>query len=296
MESDLIMKIIKNLSSFLISLIMMFILLMIQISFFVQNVLYKPDFYLTKFQNMGLYDYIQTTIEKDNHKMAQVTNLPEDLFGGLITKDWIKGQFEKGTKQDIDYMLYKSNNLAEPDPKSQADIFGKKLDTYISSKNLKYDDSVKKELDKIKTDLYNVMKNETTFIGMHNLNNYGFFQQFRHYSYLVYKYQTAFIIGLCVLIGLLLLLLRNKFKFFNWIAYTLIANGMLILIPSVTAYLSKFMDNINIEIAITKLITASIIRDYISFFIKIGAVTFVLGILILLISVKLENRNYEIKE
>lgn len=288
------MKKINFFLSFVICLVFMLVLVVLQFSMFAHSKLYNTDFYLSKFETMGLYDYVQSSIEKDAQNMSHITNLPSNLFSNLVTKEWIKNQFVSGVKQDIDYMLYKNKKIAVVQPKTQAESFNKNLDAYISSKNLKHDSSVDKEISKVKKDIYSIMQNETTFLGLHNFNDLSAFQKLRKFLYTLYSYQTVIFISVIVLVLLLLLVcVKDIFKFFNWLGCVIISGGLFTFIPSFIAYETKFMDNMAIDMKTIKLIAASIIRDYLVFFIKLGGVMAIAGLIMLLLSIYSEKTIYK---
>lgn len=280
----------KSVISFILCLIIMLMLFVLQASVFTHKMLFESDYYLSKYENMGLYDYVVKTVESDGKNAAHVTNLPSSLFENLITKEWVKDQFVKGTNQNVQYMLYKSNSLATVDSKAFTESFNIKLDNYIKSNNIVRDSQVDSEIKNVKNNVKGIIDNETTFIGLSTFSNMGSFQSLRHYLNILYSSLAYLIVGIIIFIVMLLLInLKNISKFLYWTGSAVTAGGLFVFIPSLIAYLSGFMNNIAISMKTIKLIAVSIIKDYDMFFIKLSGIIAVSGLLVIVLSIYLER-------
>jgi hypothetical protein len=273
------MKILRAIPAFVLSLLLVFNIVFLQGFLFLNNKLLNTNFYLTKFESLGFYNYLYDSIYKNFGQVSRESNLPLELFNNILTKDWVKEQTENSTKEIIDYMTYKTNTISVLDTKVQADKFNENFDNYIKSLNLKLDQNTQKEMANIKVKVSDIIKNQANFINMTSLNKNSTFQNLRKVVYTAYS--SKLVIFAVILINLLLLLLvvrRKLSNFTTWIGYTLIVGGFFTLIPSLLGGFSGFVNNIAISDSVLKALAISFIKEGLFFFSITGGVIMVLGI------------------
>lgn len=273
------MKILKSISAFVLSLVLVFNIVFLQGFLFLNNRLLNTNFYLTKFESLGFYDYLYDSVYKNFGQVSRESNLPLELFNNILTKDWVKEQTERSTKEIIDYMTYKINTISVLDTKLQADKFNENFDKYIKSLNLKLDQNTQKEMTNIKVKVSDIIKNQASFINMTSLNKNSTFQKLRKVVYTAYS--SKLIIFAVILINLLLLFLvvgRKLSNFAVWLGYTFIVGGFFTLIPSLLGSFSGFVNNIAISDSVLKALAISFIKEGLLFFSITGGVIMVFGI------------------
>lgn len=275
------MKLFRGISAFILSLILSFILVFIQFSLFVNTRLLKPDFYISKFEKHGFYDYIYDSVYKNFGQVSQKVNLPAELFKDIVTKDWIKSQTDGKVEETIDYMLYKRNNLSVFDIKPQSDSFNVNIDNYIKELKVKLSPDVEKEITGIKSQIGNIIKGQVNFIDITSISKNSTFQQIRKALYLTYS-SKVLILVITLIITLLLSITacRGISNIAAWLGYVLIAGGFFTFVPSVVGTLSGFMNNISISEGALKQLAVAFIKDFLNYFSIIGGMIFIVGILL----------------
>lgn len=274
------MKQMKFVLNFLVSLVLMLTLVALQFSLFTRMKLLNPDFYSSVFQKNNLYSYTRQNTENKLLNLGRVVNLPNDIFQGIITDEWVKQQIDDAANQTVQYMTYRSNKLPIADVKPLTDKFNLNLDNYIKSSNLKVDKTVEKELAKIKSDAGSIIKNETTIVNLSMIEKSSSFQSARKLLYYIYNSTLAIAAAILVLV-FLLFLLNNKsnLSFMNWTGYSLISSGLLVLIISLIGLLSKFINTIAIGDTVLKNIVITIFNSSLYFLIVISTIYIIIGVI-----------------
>lgn len=274
------MRQMKFILNFFISLALMLTLIALQFSLFTRMKLLNSDFYISVFQKNNLYSYTKQNTENKLMNLGRIVNLPNDIFQGIITDEWIKHQLDDATNQTIQYMTYKSDKLPIVDVKSITDKFNLNLDNYIKSSNLKVDKTVEKELTRIKSDTGSIIKNEATIVNLNLLEKSSSFQNARKLLYYIHN-STLAITAAILFLAFLLFLLNYKanLAFMNWIGYSLVSGGFLILILSLIGLLSKFINNIAIGDTVLKNIVINIFNSSLSFLIVVSTIYIIIGVI-----------------
>jgi hypothetical protein len=270
-------------------------LFILQFSIFTHNKLYNTDYYTSTFNTLGLYPYISSTLTKDLGIIQHECNLPEDMTNNIFTASNVKNKVNNYALDTIAYMTYKNSTLPAEDVNSYSNTFNKRIDDLLISKGVTLNSSSKTDINLIKNQTTKIMKNEVYFISFDSINNSTFFQKLRLYLYKIYSYKTQFI-TIYFFLSLLILILeiKNLFKFILWFSSSLIAGGLLALIPSEFLLNTKFMDRLALSSPKIKLIFSTIIRDYLQSFINFSIYITVIGVFIFilnLVAVKFINMN-----
>ena len=284
------MKTINILLSFILSLVLVLGLFVYELSLFTHSKLYNSNMYTTKFEDLNLYSNIESSINKELSTFSSRCNLPKEIFKNVISKDWIKLQMENSTKNLVDYMTYKTNKLYSIDSKAPEAIISANVNSFIKNSNLKIDKAAENELNKVKKDGVNIISYSISPISLKGISNSAGFEKTRMGLNYLYAYKNYLLLFLLIISAALLLLhIKNIYGFIKWASFSLIAGGLIILIPAALAYSSNFANNLAIAIPILKTLISSILKSYITFFLQSGAVVTFAGLLLLITTLKLES-------
>lgn len=280
------MKIIKPFLCFLISLFMVFDLLAIQISTFTHNKLYNSNYYIARFQTLGLYSFIADSVARDLAPIQHQCNLPQKIFDNLFTKNNVENKVDTFTSDTINYMTYKVSSLPTADVSSYSDEVNKRIDDYLISSKVQLNASTKADIDTIKNQISAVIKNEVYLVSFDKLEKSSSFQKARAYIYKIYSLQNIFI-AIFIFLSLLLIILKIKrpFEFFIWFSSSLIAGGLLVFIPSAFLLDTKFMDRLALSPPKLLLIVGTMIRDFLQSIVNLSIYITVAGLIIFIATI-----------
>lgn len=284
------MKIIKPFLCFLISLFMVFDLFVLQISAFTHDKLFNNNYYIARFQTLGLYSFVTDSVVKDLGPIQRECNLPQNIFDSIFSKDNVESKIDKYISDTINYMAYKTSDLPKSDISSYSDEINKRIDNFIISSKVELDASSKSDIDTIKNQTSNIVKNDVYLVSFDKLASSPSFQKPRIYLYKIYSLEYLFI-GIFIIFALLLLILeiKNLFRFFIWFSSSLIAGGLLVLIPSAFLLNTKFMDRLALSSPKLLLIAGTIIRDFLQTIMNLSIYITAAGLIIFIANIIIDK-------
>lgn len=281
------MRAIKFMVSLVLSLFLLINLILVQFSFFTRQKLLDPAFYLGTFEKYRLYTYITQSIQTKLSDIGHYANLPQAIFENIVDEGGVKTQVEFQTRKAFEYMLFKTDSppdTAEINIQQQADKFNANLSVFLKDSNTRMDQATENELNKIKSQVGNLVRNEGTFLNLKGIAGQSWFQTIRKDLYYLYS-SAHYLIGL-ILINLCLLLLlhrRDFSRFCYWVNRTFFTVGFLTCITAVAGIRSKFIDDIAISEPTLKNIVIFIVNASLKFFAESGALVILLGLLFLVL-------------
>lgn len=293
MESDFIMKSIKSVISFFLSLFLMMLVFAFQISIFTSVKLYNSNSYTSNIEKSGLIDYTYESINNNLQNLGRTVNLPQNLFNNLFNKQWVKTQLFSSTDNICQYMAYKTDTLYKVNMKTQSDKFNNNLDEFIASNKLKIDKNTKNELDRIKNNVNGIIQNQVLPVNYNSIVKNSSFEKARKSLFLIYSSKFLLIIGFIIIVALLILVnMKKLFSALAWCSYAFIAGGLLALLPSVIVLASKFIYNLNLSVQSIKHFIIYVVNDFLTYFLFSGSITLIIGLTLLFISIKIEKLSY----
>lgn len=276
------MRILKTSISFLLCLALMMCILLFHASLYTRVKLLTPGFFLDNYEKYDLYSYIKTSTENNLTDLSLYTHLPESIFEGLVDESWIKTQVDNAATSIVDYLAYKTESIPVINADEQAKHFKENLDSFIKDENITVDERAGKELESVESDTALIIKNNISILDLDKLVKSSSFQGVRKGLYLLYSNIIIIPIGIFIFAALIFIIHRKDISsFISWAAYSLIASGVMLLIPSIAGIASNFIDNIAISEESIKNIIVSMVNDTLSFFSICGGISAGAGILII---------------
>ncbi|MDP4143652.1 MAG: hypothetical protein Q8936_04095 [Bacillota bacterium] len=286
------MKKLKAFFVFLLSLFMVLDIFALQISIFSHNKLLNENYYTARFSTLGLYSFINQSISSDLGNIQRECNLPQSIFDGIYNKTSIENKVNQYTVSILDYMKYKTHKFPLSDINDYSSAFNKNIDTFLATANVALDDSSKAEINNIKSQTANVMKNEVYLVNLNSFAGSQSFEKARSYAYKVYSAEGP-LTGILVALIIVLLILERKdiLSFFRWFSASLIAGGLMILIPCALLIHSGFMNNLALSAPKLQLIVGTIIRDFLQSMLTPSIYISIIGLVIFIAGMLLSNKK-----
>lgn len=284
------MKLVKPIFCFFISLFMVLDLFALQASIFTHNKLFNNNYYTEKFQTLGLNSFINDSLSKNLGNIQRECNLPQSIFDNLYNKTSIENDINSYTQGIIKYMTYESSSFPTPDTKKYTAKFDNKLDAFLSTSNVNLDGSIKADITNIETETASTMKNGIYQINFQLLENSSSFQKLRSYVHKLYSLETI-LVGIFILLTILLAILEIKrlYIFVTWFSSTLIAGGLIVLIPVAVIIHTNFTDNLALSPPKLQLIVGNILKGYLQSILNLSIYISIIGMLIFTINIILNR-------
>lgn len=280
------MKWSKFILNFLISLLLLFSLIILQLSFFTRGVLLNAKFYENSLLKTDYYSNLKAQIEEGFKHLSLMTSVPEDIFKGTITESYLKSQSYKSIESALEYMKGNvkelNNNL---DTSEIENNLNKNIKEYAQKKGLKLTAQNTKEIEKISKDAGNLINNHGNLLNLKSLTNSNKFLQFR---FILQKLYLNTVVIALVNIILILLLLAINFKNINtyieWTSFSMISSSFFTAFPPALLYFSNKFNNLAVANQYLKEGLISILKGASKYLMINGLILFFIGVLLLILS------------
>lgn len=292
------MKTMRWVFSFILSLMLALLLVLLQVLVLIDVKILNSDYYISKYEEKGLYTYTYNNVNNSLEKISRTSNLPIDLFSNIITKKFIKNKTDFSTRELINYVKYKDNNVGDIDTKPLSDKFNSNLDDYISKQNFVQDNNVQNELNNIKVGVANSLKYQSSVADFKKASKSSSFTKLRQgFHYFNYVKLVLAILAVVNIVLLFFVVKKPQGSVFIWIGYSFLVGGLLTLIPAVIGLNSGFFNNISITKGALKNVVVAIFKDSIGFFVYSGgiliALSFICFIFVIVKSLYFSERKYD---
>lgn len=289
-------KYVKNISAFVVSLLLMFVLLVSSVTMFFRGSVLNPQTYIKVMEKHGIYDEIYNNIYSNINYLLLTNNIEEKTLDGLVSKDEIIQITNDFIYYTVGYMKNEHNEV----PAVDMDIYKSRIDsamsTYLKEKDMYLNDEFKSTLNDFKDTVLSIIKSDLELININELSKSQGMMGVAKISGFIDS--GSFIVGLLLVVLILSSLFfviwtkRRKARRFVWIGYSFTSCGLLLLLIGVSGYISGFYNYIAIAIPYLATAVSLIIKKWLFDMSMIGLVVFVIGILFMAIYWKHLYKRY----
>lgn len=280
----------KDVLIFLVSFLLMFAVIIMQLSFFANFKVLNGDFYKNTLNKGDYFSLMKKDIDFGFENLSMITSIPKDIFVISVSDEAIVQLAYKNISSAEAYMKYNSKYINN---KMDTTIIYDNLETYVQKYNIKLEENLKNQLLEVSVDVGNITNNHAVLFNISVVDKYPQFQSFRRLIYLLYSIKFISIVAVLFMITLLVFLNRNiPRKIFLWIGSSLIPAAIMTLVPSLLALYYKIPNRFAIESAYLNLALKDITLGYIKYFTITGVIILIIGIFSMCIYNYLNNKAY----
>jgi hypothetical protein len=285
----------KDIVRFALSFFLMFALILMQISFFIDNKVLNGDFYKAVLQKSDYFTLMRKEIDYGFKNLSMITSIPEEVFTSSVKDVEIKELSYKNISSAENYMKYKNSYVDNKwDISALSGSLEKYSENYAKDNNIKIDAAFKKQVLAVTQDSSKIIENHAVLFNISAVDKYSEFQVFRKVLNIFTKSLMWLVILVCILVVLLALLNRRRAgRTFLWIGSSFIPAALMTLVPSALAMYYKIPYKFAVNTPYLKLVLKDISLEYIKYFIITGSLFMFIGIINLWIYTYLGNRAYE---
>jgi hypothetical protein len=285
----------KDIVRFALSFFLMFVLILMQISFFINNKVLNGDFYKAVLQKGDYFTLMRKEIDYGFKNLSMITSIPEEIFSISVKDDEIKELSYRNITSAENYMKYKNSYV---DNKWDTSVLSSSLEkyseNYAKENNIKIDAAFEKQILAVVQDSGKIIENHAVLFNISAVDKYAQFQVFRKVLNIFSRSLMGWVILVCILMILLALLNRRRAgRTFLWIGSSFIPAALMTLVPSALAMYYKIPYKFAVDTSYLKLALKNISLEYIKYFIITGSFFIIIGIINLCIYTYLSNRTYE---
>jgi hypothetical protein len=273
----------------------MFALILMQISFFINNKMLNGDFYKAVLQKSDYFTLMRQDIDYGFKNLSMITSIPEEVLSSSVRNEAIKELSFKNINSAEGYMKYKDNYVNNKfDTSVLLGAVKSYSEKYAEENKIKKDAAFQKQIEDVAQDSGKIIDNHAVLFNISAVDKYSQFQAFRKVLNIISSSLIVWGILVCVLIALLAVLNETRTRrIFLWIGSSFIPAALMTLVPSALAIYYKIPYKFAVNTPYLKLALKDISLGYINYFIATGSLYIVIGIVSLCIYTYLSNKVYK---
>jgi hypothetical protein len=285
----------KDIVRFILSFFLMFALILMQISFFINNKMLNGDFYKAVLQKSDYFTLMRQDIDYGFKNLSMITSIPEEILSSSVRNEAIKELSFKNINSAEGYMKYKDNYVNNKyDTSVLLGAVKSYSEKYAEENKIKKDAAFQKQIEDVAQDSGKIIDNHALLFNISAVDKYSEFQAFRKVLNIISSSLIVWGILVCVLIALLAVLNETRTRrIFLWIGSSFIPAALMTLVPAALAIYYKIPYKFAVNTPYLKLALKDISLGYIKYFIATGSLYIVIGIASLCIYTYLSNKAYK---
>lgn len=276
------MKYIKNIFSFILSLMLMFTLILSIFFIFFKGTLSNENLYLDAFKKNGISEKIYESINDKTTYLMMTNNLPLDTLKDIITIEEVNAELYNSVHYVKDYFFNYNKEIPILNKEKYIERFDIRINDFFKDNGLHITDELSKDVKEIKSTTLSVIEGELQVIDLNKLSTSSSGSKIRKVILFINSDESlAVLIVITTVLFLMLLLMwhRRPYKAAAWTGYSAVASGLMVFLVFFSGYLSKFYDNVLISIPYLKEVVVQIISSSLIKLSIFGAVLVLIGLI-----------------
>lgn len=277
------MKKLKNLASFIISLLLTFVFLANIFLVFFKNTVLDIGLYIEALENNKGVESIYESINDNISYLMLSNNIPQDTMKDIITIKEIQDEVDSTMITMVSFVLGMDSNEGSLNTEPYLKKFDEKMNNFIAENSIIMTDNLKNDINTMRASVDTILTSELQIVDLNKFVNSSVGNKIKNVLSILNS--TPFSMALFaidIILIVLIALIWGKKKFhrtFAWIGYSSVASGLIVFLISFSGYISKFYDSLIIGIPYLKNFIIAIIKGYLKnlcinslFFIILGLI------------------------
>lgn len=277
------MKKLKNLASFIISLLLTFVFLANIFLVFFKNTILDIGLYTEALENNKGVESIYESINDNISYLMLSNNIPQDTMKDIITTKEIQDEVDSTMITMVSFVLGMDSNESSLNTEPYLEKFDEKMNNFIAENSITMTDNLKNNINTIRASVDTILTSELEIVDLNKFVNSSVGNKIKKaFSILNSTAFSISVLAIDIILIAFIALIWGKKKFhrtFAWIGYSSVASGLILFLISFSGYISKFYDSLIIGIPYLKNFIIAIIKGYLKnlcinslFFIILGII------------------------
>lgn len=277
------MKKLKNLASFIISLLLTFVFLANIFLVFFKNTVLDIGLYIEALENNKGVESIYESINDNISYLMLSNNIPQDTMKDIITTKEIQDEVDSTMITMVSFVLGMDSNESSLNTEPYLEKFDEKMNNFIAENSITMTDNLKNNINTIRASVDTILTSELEIVDLNKFVNSSVGNKIKKaFSILNSTAFSISVLAIDIILIAFIALIWGKKKFhrtFAWIGYSSVASGLILFLISFSGYISKFYDSLIIGIPYLKNFIIAIIKGYLKnlcinslFFIILGII------------------------
>lgn len=278
----------KVILSFIIGSLLMFSIIASILSVFTKVIVLNPETYINMLEKKETHRQIYEFLEGNLEYALTLNNIPSSVKDGVISQEELEYEVNSIIRSTVNYFVTGINEINPVDTEKYLSRLNENLNTYIRDNSIHIDSNIQNELDGLKSDISQIIKNELEIINSNVIINSSICSVLSKITSLFARNLYLIPVILVAIFTLILAFIwRDDIRtLFQWIGNSIIAAGLFIFIIFFSGYISGFYNNVIIDIVYLREFVASLIESWTIILSLSGVISSVVGFLMLIPIIK----------
>lgn len=287
---------IKNIISFIISLMLMFVILATSFTVYFRGTILSPETYISVIEKNNIPDDIYENIYSNIDYLVLSNNMPEDILDGVIYKEEIRQVVDDYIYYIIGFMKNEETEIPSINMEIYESRINTKIDDFLEKYSKDISDESRYNIQSMKITILNIVKSDLEFINLNQLSKSSALKTVAKVSTILND--GTLIIGMfgaIVIISSLFFIIwrRRKHRRYAWIGYSFVSSGMLVFLIGLSGYISGFYNNLAIAVPYIAKAMALIIKRCLLNLTFIGFIVLLTGLCFMIVYWKHLYKRYK---
>lgn len=275
------MRILKIGVNFLLSFSLMLLLIVNELSFVTSATLLNSDYYSETLTQVGYYDQLGTALENGLINTGLASGLPKEVFQNSIDRRWLEGQVNQYIASLIDYLTFKSDSISYQ-------FESKPLEAKLNQAIVGYAQQMgmpinKEDLTSLKALVIQNVQQRILVVGPQN----PVFSSLRQFTGRLVLNRGYFVLAsLFILLGLFFVNRKKPYQFIHWLAYSLLASGLFLVLPAFSLLSSSVLNRFALNELYLRQAIGAILERFVSVTLYTGLATVLIGIFLVFVGAR----------
>ena len=272
---------VKNIISFIISLVLMFLVLATSFTLFFRATILNPKTYVNVIEKHNLYNGIYENIYENIDYLVLTNNMPEDTLDGVIYEDEIKQVVDDYIYYVVGFMKNEGSEIPAVNMEIYESRINEKIDNFLNNNSEYINDDFRSNIEDMNTTILNIIKSDLEVINLNQLSKSSVVKAIAKISTILNSgILMVIIFAMIILVSSLYIIIwrRRKSRRFAWIGYSFMSSGLLVFLIGLSGYISGFYDNFAIAIPYIATAISLIMRKCLLSLTFIGFIVLVIGL------------------
>ena len=260
------MKKLKNVASFIISLLLTFVFLANIFLVFFKNTILDIGLYTEALENNKGVESIYESINDNINYLMLSNNIPQNTMKDIITTKEIEDELNSTMITMVSFILGKDSKESSLNTEPYLEKFDEKMDNFISENSIIITEDLKNDIKSIRASVNTILTSELQIVDLNKFINSSAGNKIKKaFSILNSTAFSISVLAVDIILIAFIALIWGKKKFhrtFAWIGYSSVASGLILFLISFSGYISKFYDSLIIGIPYLKNFIITIIKEY----------------------------------
>ena len=265
--------IIKNIFSFIVSMITVIMIFIMSITLLLDKVILNEKTYTKILEDKKISKQVESYIYNNLDNLLTLNKLPAKTLDGVISLSEIESRLHEYVDFTVEFMKNRSGEISSLD----MDTYEKRI---LKKANLLTEEQ-QKRLINIKESVLNIINNSLKVINLSGLYKSSIVEvimiMWEIVSYNNFSKMIILNIVLLTMSHFFIWRKNKKYKRQVWVPYPFICGGTLVFMVGISGYLSQFYGSLNIDVEYIKIISTSIMNTYFLKFGFIGIIFITIG-------------------